>query len=89
MPLAGNPRQYARDISVGYVLLSPVLLRGYALGDLRTLKQALELELRDTRAEIPPADDRKAVQGKQRRIVRLNQALQVMRAYALKRRLSV
>ncbi len=89
MAFAGNPRKYARDIGDGYVLLTPVLLRGYDLADLRTLKQALELELRDSRAALPPADDREGVQAKQRRLLRLNQGLRVLRTFALKRRLPV
>lgn len=89
MPFAGNPRKYAADIGEGYVLLSPVLLRSYDLGALRELKVALELELRDTRSQLPPQDDLRAVQAKQRRLLRLNQALGVLRAFALKRRLAV
>lgn len=89
MAFAGNPRKYAADIGVGYVLLTPVLLRSYDLGALRELKQALELELRDTRSLVPPPDDLPAVQAKQRRVMRLNQALGVLRTFALKRRLAV
>jgi len=86
---AGNPRKYAADIGEGYVLLTPVLLRSYDVGALRELKQALEIELRDTRSQIPPPDDLRAVQSKQRRVMRLNQALGVLRTFALKRRLAV
>lgn len=89
MAAVGNPRKYARDIAEGYVLLSPVLLRGVSVGDLRAVKQALEIELRDTRGEVVPSEDLKGVQAKQRRILRLNQALRVLRTFALKRRLQV
>jgi hypothetical protein len=86
---AGNPRKYAADIGEGYILLSPIQLRTYDLGAFRELKLALELELRDTRSQVPPADDHRAVQGKQRRVMRLNQALGVLRTFALRRRLAV
>jgi len=86
---AGNPRKYAADIGEGYVLLSPVLLRAHDLGALRELKLALDLELRDTRSQLPPQDDLRSVQAKQRRLLRLNQALGVLRTFALKRRLAV
>lgn len=89
MAFAGNPRKYAADIGEGYVLLSPVLLRSYDLGALRELKLALDLELRDRRSLVPPPDDLRAIQSKQRRIMRLNQALSVLRAFALKRRLAL
>ncbi|MDW7709354.1 MAG: hypothetical protein SCH98_02675 [Deferrisomatales bacterium] len=89
MAFAGNPRKYAADIGEGYVLLSPVLLRAYDLGALRELKLALDLELRDTRGQAPSSDDLRAVQAKQRRVMRLNQALGVLRAFALKRRLAL
>jgi hypothetical protein len=89
MSFAGNPRKYARDIADGYVLVTPVILRPLVAPDLRAIKQAIELELRDSRATVPPADDLSALQAKQRRILRLNQALQVIRTYALKRRLPI
>ena len=89
MAFAGNPRKYAADIGEGYVLLTPVLLRSYDVGALRELKLALEIELRDTRSQIPAPDDLRAVQSKQRRVMRLNQALSVLRTFALKRRLAV
>jgi len=87
MAFAGNPRKHAADVADGYVLLSPVALRGQDLGSLRTFKQALEIELRDTRAATVPPDDPLAAQRRQRRILRLNQALGVLRTFALKRKL--
>ena len=87
MPPAGNPRKYARDIAEGYVLLSPVLLRGYKPGDLATLKQALDFTLRDLRGEVPPADNLPAVQARQRKILRANQGLRVIHTFCLKRRI--
>ena len=89
MGFAGNPRKYAADIGEGYVLLTPVLLRSYDVAALRELKQALALELRDTRSHLPDLEDLRAVQTKQRRVLRLNQALGVLRTFALKRRLAV
>ena len=89
MAFAGNPRKYARDIGDGYVLLTPVMLRGYDAGALRELRQALELELRDVRGEVTPAQDLAAVQAKQRRILRLNQAHRVIQTYVMTRRISL
>ena len=45
MAFAGNPRKHAADVADGYVLLSPVALRGQDLGSLRTfaLKRKLPL----------------------------------------------
>ncbi|MHB8763041.1 MAG: hypothetical protein ACYDA8_01665 [Deferrisomatales bacterium] len=89
MAFSGNPRKYARDVGEGYVLLTPVMLRGHDSGALRELRGALELELRDTRAQVAPAEDLPVLQARQRRLLRLNQALQALRAFALKRRLSL
>jgi hypothetical protein len=89
MTFTGNPRKYARDIGEGYVMLSPVMLRGFTVADLRKVKQAVELELRDARGEVAARDDPQAIQARQRRILRLNQALRVIRTFALDRRLSV
>ncbi len=87
MAFVGNPRKYARDVGEGFVLLTPVLLRGHDAGALGELKLALELELRDTRAQPTAGEELAAVQARQRRLQRLNQGLSVLRAYALKRRL--
>lgn len=87
MAFAGNPRKYARDVAEGFVLLSPVQLRPHDAGALGELKLALELELRDTRAQPVAGEELAAVQARQRRLLRLNQGLQVLRTYALKRRL--
>lgn len=87
MAFAGNPRKYARDIGDGYVLLTPVMLRSYDVGALRELQQALDLELRDVRGEVAPGQDLVAIQTKQRRILRLNNALRVIRTFAFGRRM--
>ena len=89
MAFAGNPRKYARDIGDGYVLLTPPMLRAYDAGALRELRQALELELRDVRGEVTPAQDLAAVQAKQRRILRLNHAHRVIQTYVVTRRISL
>ncbi len=87
MAFSGNPRKYAKDIGDGYVLLTPVMLRGYDVAALRELRQALDLELRDSRGEVTPTQDLPAVQAKQRRILRLNNAIRIIRTFALGRRL--
>lgn len=84
MDFSGNPKKYARDIAAGYALL-----RGYDLEALRTLKQAVEVVLREARSELPSPGGPIWVQDRQRRILRHNQGLQVMRTCALKRRLQV
>ncbi len=89
MAMSGNPRKHARDIGDGFVRLTPVLFRGRSAAALRALRQAVEWELRDTRAQRAPAGDLPVLQARQRRILRLNHALSVLRAYALKRRIDL
>ncbi len=81
MPMSGNPRKNARDIGDGFVRLTPVMFRGRSAADPQALRQAVEWELRDTHGQQAPAGDLPVLQARQRRILRLNQALSVLRTY--------
>ena len=68
----------ASQIAEGFILLNPNTLRTFGPGDLAALRAELERLQRDTRAITPPADDAQANQLKNRKITRLNSALQVV-----------
>ena len=76
--MGGSASAMASQIAEGYILLNPNTLRGYTPGDLASLRAEIERLQRDTRAITPPADDAQANQAKNRRITRLNSALQVV-----------
>ena len=68
----------ANQIAEGYILLSTNTLRGYLPGDLASLRVELEKLQRDARAVVPPPDDALAQQARNRKIARINSALQVV-----------
>jgi hypothetical protein len=76
--MGGSASAMASQIAEGYILLNPNTLRGYSPGDLASLRAEIERLQRDTRAITPPADDAQANQVKNRKITRLNSALQVV-----------
>ena len=68
----------ANQIAEGYILLSTNTLRGFAPGELMSLRAELEKLQRDARAIVPPQDDALAQQARNRKIARLSSALQVI-----------
>ena len=76
--MGGSCLAMANQIAEGYVLLSAANLRGFLPADLTLLRFELDKILRTARAEVPPADDAQAQQSRNRRIGRLNSAMQVL-----------
>jgi hypothetical protein len=68
----------ANQIAGGFCSVTAATLRGFLPADLSALKQELEKQLRNARAEVPPQDDALAQQARNHRIGRLTQALQVV-----------
>jgi hypothetical protein len=76
--MGGSAPAMANQIAEGYILLSTNTLRGYLPGDLASLRVELEKLQRDARAVVPPPDDALAQQARNRKIARINSALQVV-----------
>ena len=76
--MGGSAPAMASQIAEGFILLNPGTLRGYAPGDLASLKSELEKLQRDARGQVPPQDDALANQARNRRITRLNSAVQTV-----------
>jgi hypothetical protein len=68
----------AAQVADGLYLLNANTLRSYSAGELGQLRHELEKLQRDTRAIVPPPDDARASQERNRRIGRINSALQVI-----------
>jgi len=68
----------AAQIADGMYLLNVQTLKGFTAGDLTLLRHELEKLQRETRAEVPPQDDVQATQVRNRRIVRISSALQIV-----------
>ncbi|MEW6367961.1 MAG: hypothetical protein AB1714_25295 [Acidobacteriota bacterium] len=73
--LGGSAYAMARDISEGYILLNPTLMRKLTVPEMQQLRFELEKNVRDTRASQPPADDVLAQQQRNRKILRIQQAM--------------
>jgi hypothetical protein len=76
--MGGSAPAMASQIADGFILLNPGTLRGFGPGDLASLKAELEKLQRDARGQVPPQDDALANQARNRRITRLNSAVQVV-----------
>jgi hypothetical protein len=76
--MGGSAPAMANQIVEGYILLSQATLKGFTNPELTLLRFELEKLQRDARAEVPPQDDANAQQARNRRISRLNSALQVV-----------
>lgn len=82
----GSAYAMANQIAEGYVLMSAVTLRKYQMHEVKALEMELDKLAREVRAENPPLDDTQAVQKRNRKIGRLNQAALILRGYYEQRR---
>jgi hypothetical protein len=83
--MGGSASAMASQIAEGYILMSSATLRGFAPGDLQSLRHELEKALREVRALVPPQDDALANAARNRKIARLSSATQVVQAQATAR----
>lgn len=76
--MGGSAPAMANQVAEGFILLSANNLRGFTPGDLNLLRAELDKLAREARSEVPPPDDALANQNRNRRIGRLNSAMQVV-----------
>jgi len=76
--MGGSATAMASQIAEGFILVSAATIRSYTPGELGQLRFELEKIQRDVRALVPPQDDARANQARNRRIGRLSSALQVI-----------
>jgi len=84
--MGGSAPAMASQIAEGYILLSANTLKGFLPADLQLLRAEVDKLLRTARAEVPPQDDAMAQQARNRKIARLNGALQVVQNKLTSRR---
>jgi hypothetical protein len=75
----GSAWSMARDIAEGYTLVTERTFRMLSPADLEKLSFEMDRHLRELRGDQPALDDLPAVQLRNRRIQRMNQALLVLR----------
>lgn len=77
----------ARDIAEGYVMITERSFKTLTRGDLDQLGFELERHLRELRGDQAPLEDIQAIQGRNRKIQRVNTAMMVLRSYRAKAKL--
>ncbi|MEK7854085.1 MAG: hypothetical protein AAB272_03980 [candidate division NC10 bacterium] len=86
MALPGNPKGLARDISEGFFILTPPILKKFTPPELKTINQNLNIVLREARGEPVETGNVDTIRRKSLRIQRLNQALFVLANYCKQNR---
>ncbi len=89
MGVLANPKAFAQEVSKGLQTLTMATLRAYSPQDLKGLLTAIEIVLREIRAEQIPPDDVMAMKDKNQRIIRLNSAMAVVRGYCKQRKIII
>jgi len=82
----GSVYAMVQSICSGVLLVTERTFKRLDAGELRQLSFELDKQLRTVRAEQPALDDTAAIQDRQRRIQRLNSALNMLRAHQMKRK---
>jgi hypothetical protein len=84
---SGSAYSMARDIAEGYTLVTERTFRTMTRGDLDQLGFEIERHMRELRGDQPPLDDMAAIQLRNRRLQRLNSAVQVLRSFRMKQKI--
>ena len=69
----------ASQIAGGYMLVTPMTLRRLNRQDLNQLRHELQKVMTDERGRQPAQDDTQSLQARNRKISRINNALQVIK----------
>ena len=77
----GSAYAMARDVAEGYLLLTERTFKTMSRADLDQFSFEADRYLRELRGEQPAQDDIPALQQRQRRMQRINNALLVVRSY--------
>ncbi len=75
----------AADLTEGYLTLNSVMLRKYEMHELVALQAELDRAAREIRGTIVPQDDVDGAQKRNRKLLRISQALTVIQASRTRR----
>lgn len=87
MTIPGNPKEFARDIADGFFVFNQATCRQFSPGELQSIYRHLEHVAREIRAEQIPLDQVVAIQRRNLRLGRANNALTFMRNHAKRYRI--
>jgi hypothetical protein len=76
--MGGSAPAMANQVAEGYILMGGNTIKGYTPAEMGLLRTELEKLQRDARAVVPAQDDAQANQARNRKIGRINSALQVL-----------
>ena len=83
----GSAWAMAKDIAEGYIMITERTFRAMTRPELDQLSFEIERHTRDLRGDQPALDDMAAIQLRNRRIQRLNTAVQILRSFRMKQRI--
>lgn len=76
----------ASDVTEGFLTLNTVMLKKYEAHELVALQAELDRSAREIRGTVIPPDDADANQKRNRKLLRISQALTVIQAYRIRGR---
>lgn len=86
MFLGGSAFAMSREVSEGYILLSPSAMKKYSSVEIRALQFELEKLQREIRSDLPAQDDLDSIKKKNRKILRISSALMIIKNVLLVRK---
>ena len=84
--LGGSAFAMARQISEGYILMSNATIKRFKPHELKALEVEVDKISREVRGDQPALDDLAAIQKRNRKLGRLKQAMQMLKAKQLARK---
>ncbi len=84
--IGGSAFAMAKDIADGYIIVSENTFKKFQAADFQSFLFELDKLLREVRGVIVPAEEIDAVQKRNRKMQRLNQAVNMVGAFRLKYR---
>jgi hypothetical protein len=76
----------ASELAEGYLTLNPVSLKKYESHELDALQKEIERLSRDLRGQAIPQEETEAIQAKNRKLLRLSQATNVIQSWRARMR---
>ena len=84
--LGGSAYSMASQVADGFIMMTNVTMKKFQMHEAKLLETEIEKLQREVRAENPPLEDQVAVQKKNRKLGRLNQAMLIIKNYYEQRR---
>ena len=84
--IGGSAMSMAKDIAEGYIIVSEHTFKKFQAADIQSFLSEIDKLTREIRGVMTPPDDMDALQRKNRKLQRLNQAQTIMGAFRMKHR---